>query len=509
MGPPSPVTERGTGGEASEGKPLRRFHPFCGASGLFWSAFAAALAVRLAFLGVRPLHHDEGVNAWILSRLLEGHGYAYDPARFHGPFLIFFAAPFVRLFGESDFVLRLPVVLASGLMVPLLLPLGRRLGLAGITAAAWLLALSPSFIAYGRDLIPETVLACLTLALVGSISRWLETRREGSLLLAAFCLGLLATVKETYALTLAVLATAGLLARAWSHGRSSLTEPWEFLPPRTRARAVAVLAVPYVLLYTSFFTNPSGLVDSFSAFYFWAGKGFGGAGHAKPWDYFPRLLLSFETVTVVCAAAGGWLAVRRRETFGTFCALWAAGELAAYSVLRYKTPWLALNVLLPAILAAGVLFREAFDRPAPAVWRAGLAGLFVLGLAWGGWRAAEVSFLRYDDDRLALVYVPTCRDVTALLAYVRESAGRIPAGAKPSIRILGSHAWPLPWYLRDLPGMEYRHDIPPHSDADVLIVEGKLEDRLRSRLHGRYRHREFLLRPREPVGVYVNEAMAH
>ncbi|HEX9942747.1 MAG TPA: flippase activity-associated protein Agl23, partial [Thermoanaerobaculia bacterium] len=305
----------------------------------FWAAFAAALALRLALLDDRPLHHDEGVAAWLLAKLLDGHGYAYDPAKLHGPFLVFFALPFVRLLGESVLALRLPVALASALMVPMLLPLRRRLGVAGVTASAWLLALSPSFVAYGRDLIHETFLVSLTLALVAAAAAWLDTRREGSLLLAACCLGLLATVKETYVLTLASLAAAAVLARTWACGRPRLRELWAGVRPAMAARAALAFAVPYVLLYTWFFTNARGLVDSFRAFLLWAGPGLAGAGHGKPWDYFLRLLLSFEPVTLVCAVAGGALALRRRDAVGTFCALWAAGELAAYSVLRYKTPW--------------------------------------------------------------------------------------------------------------------------------------------------------------------------
>src|SRR6185295_8166029 len=177
----------------------------------------------------------------------------------------------------------------------------------------------------------------------------------------------------------------------------------------------------------------------------------------------------------------------------------------AYSVLRYKTPWLVLNILLPAVLAAGVLFRESFGPATPVAVRAALIGAFSLGLVWMGWRAVEVSFLHFDDDRLALVYVPTHRDVNVLVAEVRAAAQRIPAGERPSIRILGSHAWPLPWYLRDLPGMEYRQDIPRHPDADVLIVQRGLEDRLRPLLRQRYRRREFLLRPGVPVAVYLKE----
>lgn len=470
---------------------------------LFWTAFAAALALRLALLDLRPLHHDEGVNAWIASRPLDGAGIFYNPANFHGPFLFFLVLPLIALVGESDFLLRLPVALASAAMVPLLLPLRRRLGVAGVTAAAWLLALSPSFVYYGRDLIHETFLAALTLALVAAASSWLEERREQRLVLAVFFLGLLATVKETWVLTLAVLGIAAVLAGLWTRGRPDLRGLWETPRPGTAARAAAAFAVPYVLLYTSFFTNPRGLIDSVRTFLLWTERGVEGAGHAKPWDYFPRLLLSFEAVTVVCAVAGGLIALRKRDAFGTFCALWAAGELAAYSLLRYKTPWLALNVILPAALAAGVLFREAWGWRRP--WRVAVAAAFVLGLAWSGWRVVEVSFLRFDDTRLALVYVPTSREVPALVSEVREAARRIPPGG--AVRILGRYDWPLPWYLRGLPGLQYRHEIPPEPDGDVLIVDRNLEGKLRPRLKQRYSRREYLLRPGKRVVVYVNERL--
>lgn len=469
----------------------------------FWLAFAAALALRLAFLDLRPLHHDEGVNAWISSRPLEGFGIFYDPANFHGPFLFFLILPFLGLLGESDLILRLPVALASAAMVPLLLPLRRRLGLAGITAAAWLLALSPSFVAYGRTLIHETFLAALTLALVAAAASWLENREERRLLLAAFCLGLLATVKETWVVTAAVLGIAAVLARFWTRGRPDLRELWGAPRPGTAWRAAAAFGIPYVLLYTSFFTSPRGVIDSVGTFLIWTSRGIEGAEHAKPWVYFPRLLLSFEGVTVACAVAGGLLALRRRDAFGTFCALWAAGQLAAYSLLTYKTPWLMLNKVLPAALVAGLLFREGWTWRRP--WRWALAVPFVLGLAWSGWRAVEVSFFRPEDPRLALIYVPTSPEVPVLVSEVREAARRIPPDG--AVRILGRHAWPLPWYLNGLPGFQYLHDIPPSPDGGILVVDKELEKKLRPLLKQRYRRREYLLRPGKTVVIYINEEL--
>ncbi len=473
----------------------------------FWAAFAAALVLRLVLLDLRPLHHDEGVNAWIASRPLSGFGIFYDPANFHGPFLFFLVLPILALVGESDFLLRLPAALASAAMVPLLLPLRRRLGLPGITAAAWLLALSPSFVSYGRDLIHETFLVVLTLALVGVAVAWRDgpgDRKDQRLILAAFCLSLLGTVKETWVLTVVVFGIAAVLAHLWARHRwPDVRGIWGPPSKRTLGRAAAAFAAPWVVLYTSFFTNPRGLLDSVRTYFLWAGRGVEGAGHAKPWHYFPGILLSFETVTVVCAVAGAALALRRRDAFGTFCALWAAGELAAYSLLRYKTPWLVLNIALPAVLTAAVLFREAWRWERP--WRLALAFLFALGLGWSGWRAVEVSFLRFDDTRLALVYVPTSRDVTALVAQVKAAAALIPPGRRPIFRILGRYSWPLPWYLHGLTGLQYGHDVPAKPDGDILIVDQDLEAKLRPLLTDRYSSMEYLLRPGKKVVVFVRE----
>ncbi len=474
----------------------------------FWVAFAAALAFRLFQLGDRPLHHDEGVNAWFLYKILNGFQFSYDPDKFHGPFLFFFEVPFAAVLGLGDLALRLPVALLSAGMVPLLLPLRRRLGAVGVTAAAWMLALSPSFVSYGRDLIHETSLAFFSLALVVAVLLYLETRRQKHLVLAALSLGLLATIKETYVLTLAVLAIAAVMARIWAYGRPRLGLLWGRPALEAIVWGMVAFAVPYVLLYTSFFTNPHGLADSVRTFFLWAGKGIEGAEHAKPWHYFPRLLLTFETVTVACAVAGAWFALRRRDSFGTFCALWAAGELAAYSLLRYKTPWLDLNIVLPAALTAGLLFREAFGRLWPRGLRAGIVALFVLGLAWGTWRAIQVSFLRYDDDKLTLVYVPTDRDIRALLVQVRGILSRIPPGEPPEVLMLGHHAWPLPWYFREVKALEYSQDVPDEPDADVLIVEGDMEAKLLPVLKEHYQRREYVLRPRQKVLVFVNERLA-
>jgi len=469
----------------------------------FWIAFAAALALRLLWLDVRPLHHDEGVNGWFIHRLLDGYRWEYDPEKFHGPFLYFFGAPFILLLGMSEIALRLPVALASAAMIPLLLPLRRHLGRTGVIAAAWLLAVSPSMVSFGRDLIHETYLAALTLALIAAGVRWLEEKRDRDLILAGLSLSLMLTVKETAALTLVSLGIGALAAvlplpRA-GEGRG------EGPSRRTWVLVALALAVPYVLLYTSFFTNPAGLVDSFRAYMPWTEKGFEGSGHEKPWPYFLKLLARFEPLALAGGVLGSAVALRRRDRFGLFVtAAWLI-QLAIYSAIPYKTPWLAMNVVMLLALSAGVLFGELGRRPLSGAIRAAITVVGLLAVTWSASRAVEVSFLRYDDESLPLVYVQTNRDVRDLMALIDAAAKRSPQGTGLAIRFYTGNRWPLPWYLRDYTAVLYANDVPRDPEGDVLFCEPGQEQDLRKKLRGKYLRRQYTLRHKIELVVYVSE----
>jgi uncharacterized protein (TIGR03663 family) len=467
----------------------------------FWIAFAAALALRLVWLDFRPLHHDEGVNGWFLYRLLDGYRWEYDPEKFHGPFLYFFGAPFALLLGMSELALRLPVALASAAMLPLLLPLRRQLGRRGVTAAAWVLAVSPSLVSYGRDLIHETYLVVLTLALIAAAVRWLEERRDRDLLLAVLALSLLFTVKETAALTAGSLVLGALAA--WLAGGRGRPLPFArgggFL-----LTLLVALVVPYVLLYTSFFTNPAGLVDSLRAYLPWTQKGFEGSGHEKPWPYFLGLLARFEPLALAGGMLGSAVALWRRNLVGLFVTMVWLVQLAAYSAIPYKTPWLAMNLVLPLALAAGVLFGELGRRPLPGAVRAAIAAAGLAAVAWSAARAVEVSFLRYDDESLGLVYVQTNRDVRDLMELIETAAERSPEGKGVPIRFYTANRWPLPWYLRDYTGVLYTKEVPRNPEGDVLVCDPAQEQSLRRRLRGKYLRRQYTLRHKVDLVVYVN-----
>ena len=56
---------------------------------LFLALAVLAGALRFPALAARPMHADEAIHADKLGTLLEGGGYAYDPADYHGPTLYY------------------------------------------------------------------------------------------------------------------------------------------------------------------------------------------------------------------------------------------------------------------------------------------------------------------------------------------------------------------------------------------------------------------------------------
>lgn len=105
-----------------------------------------AAVLRFAWLAIKPLHHDEGVNGFFLTNLVRDGIYKYDPGNYHGPTLYYIAFPFVKLFGLETIPIRVSVGIFGVLTVVLALFLKRYIGRWGGLLAALFIALSPGMV---------------------------------------------------------------------------------------------------------------------------------------------------------------------------------------------------------------------------------------------------------------------------------------------------------------------------------------------------------------------------
>jgi uncharacterized protein (TIGR03663 family) len=317
-----------------------------------------AAGLRVWDLDLKPLHHDEGVNGFFLTRLVKDGEYRYDPTNYHGPTLYYASWLVTRLTGLTTVGIRLTTALAGLGCVGLILVLGRSFPPVARLGAAALLAVSPGAVYFSRYFIHETLVLLFTLGVFAAWWRWLEEPRRTWLLWLSASAALLVATKETCALHLGVLAVAWPLS-AWLADREEVAATPTVWPRRADlGPALGVFVAIHVALFTSFFTHWQGLPDSVRAFA--ASSQTGTSAHVNPWSQHLSWLQEAEPVQMALAGLGLLLPLMRPPGRAlTFTALWCLGVLAGYSLVPYKTPWLGLNALLPACILGGFVIDAA------------------------------------------------------------------------------------------------------------------------------------------------------
>ena len=356
----------------------------------WWTAIiylaAAAMLLRFYDLRLKPLHHDEGVNTLFLTGLVNPpHAYRYDPANYHGPTLYYFGWLSVAWLGLTTVAIRTVTAMVGLLAVLLVLPLRRQLGSVGALAAAALLALSPGAVYFSRYFIHEMLLVCFTLAAVGGIGVVVAAPQGTRSLPGGSRRRFDVATKETAVISAVVvlIAAAGAAALVELRGllrdsgrrqsvrdlATALLQSSRGFVKRLRERAgvpvflaaLLVFIATNIVFYTSFFTHWQGAIDALETFAIWTKTGT--SAHPRPWHTYLEWLSAEELPLLLLGATGTLLALwKARNRFAVFVALWSVGEVAAYSLIPYKTPWLTLNMTAPLALAAGYACQWAWER---------------------------------------------------------------------------------------------------------------------------------------------------
>jgi uncharacterized protein (TIGR03663 family) len=477
---------------------------------------ATALTLRLWDLTVRPLHHDEGVNGHLLLTLINQRTYTYDPANYHGPTLYYFTlltAGYLKLLlGRATvdtLAIRLvPVPFGVG-AVWLAFSMRRWIGGFAAATAACLVALSPGAVFFSRYYIHESLLVFFTFGFVVSMMRYCESGRFLYLAYAAGCAGLAVATKETVVISAAVLALATALALG-AHRRSGFgacLTPGSRTQLRHGASAAAILAASIVIFYSAFLTNfPQGVYDAFRSLRFWTATA--SAVHTHPWYTYFKWLSIEDPVLLGLGAVGAMLVLWRSSPVRLFLALWAFGMLAAYSLIPYKAPWLALNVLVPMALVAGAGAGICWELARSRNTRIMMTIALGVAFAFSTWRAARLNFIRYDDEVEPYVYVHTRRQIYALLHHLEELVDRRGGPQSATISVVSPEYWPLPWYLRSY-RVGYPGRLEPGTDATILIASHKQSHEMQEFHSSDYDFKgSYPLRPGVDLLLYLRKSPA-
>lgn len=372
------------------------------------AVLALAAALRLYALGLKPMHHDEGVNGFFLTTLLRSGVYKYDPSNYHGPTLYYLTLPFLYaadlLKLSATWAVRLVPAAFGVATVWLVLGLRRHVGALAALAAAALVAVSPGLVFYSRYFIHETLFVFFTLGMVVSALRFYETRQVWYLMLLAASAAMLFATKETAFISAGVLVLATIVARVWARfaggaspggrrderraGGQWQESGWHGLVESTGSKqraalvvvgALALFAFVNILFYSSFFTHWQGVGGAIDALSVWKKTGTSDF-HSKPAHTYINWLWQEEAPILLLAAWGSAVALfeRRTNRFAVFAGAWGFGLVLAYMLIPYKTPWLMASFVLPLAVAAG------YGVQALGRLSASRLGLVLLAAAGGG-----------------------------------------------------------------------------------------------------------------------------
>jgi len=474
-----------------------------------------SLLLRTVLLGIKPPHFDEGVNGWFVDQMVKQGYFKYDPANYHGPLHFYVLFLSLELFGRNLWAIRLPIVLVSTLCVWMVLRFERFFGKRVCQYAALAMAVSPAMVFYGRYAIHESWLVLFLLKLTWGI---FELWRAGSLIaLCATVFGATGMIltKETYIIHFVCI---GLAWVTWKIAQ--LVLPADKLPVARQtwkwsdlAIAIAISLGLIVFFYTGNFLLPWGpaLANLYLTFAAWEKTGQAGqSGHEKPaYDiswltfhynvghgpsvhqeqfaanyYWFYLLFRYEWPALLGAVAALFMVCRGVNGRLRFLAIYGMGAIAAYSLVRYKTPWCIISLMWPLLFLFGWAVDQLAKRSRPVV-AAGVAGLIlVASFADSIW----LNFSHYTDENEPYVYVQTFKDINRVVNPLLAMAKYDPKNYHLNGNFIVSSYYPLPWMLGDFTNIGYYgvDATPTPLDADFLLIEKPRCDDVERRLKNAY-----------------------
>lgn len=235
------------------------------------------------------------------------------------------------------------------------------------------------------------------------------------------------------------------------------------------AACSAVFIYVGVLFFSSFFTYPRGVLGAFEAYAIWTRTG--STDHTQNGTFaYVRWLAETEAPILILGTLGSLIAwLRSRNKFAFFTGLWAFGLLAAYTIIPYKTPWLALSFILPLCLVGGYGIGQLVDSR-DLVQRAVGIMLAMVSVSILAFQAYDLNFVRYDDDRMPYVYAHTKRGFDEMMDRVKRIAEASKKGKNAEIDVVSRDYWPMPWYLKDFPHTVYYGQLTDSSKAEIVIA---------------------------------------
>lgn len=246
-----------------------------------------------------------------------------------------------------------------------------------------------------------------------------------------------------------------------------------------RLALVAAVAVIFVylgvLFFSSFFTYKDGVGKAFEAYAIWSKTGTKDHTMHGVFGYL-KWMMKIESPLMILSVLGSVMTMLwGRQRFAMFSALWAGGLFAAYSIIPYKTPWLALSFLLPMCIVAGYALGRLIESKNIVLKIAAII-LAISGTSVLAYQTYQINFVRYDDEEMTYVYAHSKRGMLDLIKQIEYYAEKSGKGKEATIEIGSPDYWPMTWYLVDYKQANFHGRLVDASTAEMIVAKKDDQD---------------------------------
>jgi len=276
----------------------------------------------------------------------------------------------------------------------------------------------------------------------------------------------------------------------------------------------ALFFVPFVLLYTTFFTAPQGLLGgAVGLLSYWTVQQDVARG-GQPLYYYAFLLIPvYEFLPALGTLAAALIASRKKlwqaqsgQPFTRFTpagtpegneaqppvpvaallVYWSVSSLALFTYAGEKMPWLTIHIALPMILAAAWAFGwviETLPWSRLAAWgarnysRAAALAFFSLLALLTARTAFKAAYINYDYPFEYLVYAHGAPYPKALFNEIEELSLRTTGGTDMVVAYDNFVRYPYWWYMRRYPS-KIDFDLNPTRDVRNALVIAAGDDKI-------------------------------
>ena len=263
------------------------------------------------------------------------------------------------------------------------------------------------------------------------------------------------------------------VALTWSSFRTGLAKNGK--TTLMIAGAAVIFVYLFVLFFSSFFTYKEGIGKAFEAYSIWTKTG--SKDHTQNGRLaYLRWGMKVESPAYILGILGSILSLLwARHRLAMFTALWGIGLFIAYTIIPYKTPWLALSFILPMCMSAGYALGQMIDGRNVGLKIAGIV-LAVTGFTMLSWQAYDLSFVRYDDEDMGYVYAHTKRGLHDLIGKIGYYADKSGKGNDATIEIVSPDYWPMTWYLNDYKHADFYGQLIDTNSAEMIVAKKDTQD---------------------------------